>query len=687
MKRPVYKNLQLLRLHWRRGTLTYLLALLIIGVLALLSHYLVQSIVNQQEASARVVNLAGRQRMLSQRITLFAGQLLAEKRNQSITLYPGEYLDAIATMKKVHQGLMHGSLSLEIPAPESAAIHKIFTSPPINLDQRLQAFFQLADSIVDESLPLTARQQAYQALSTMARYDILNALDALVLQFQKDSEAAIAKLQQYNRLSLMGMLLTLLLEALFIFRPLLLSLYRREKQYLLLLRKMDAEIAHRVSFQTFNDPLTGLPNRISMLEKIQTCIMLAQQNGSSLVVISVGLDRFKDINNSLGHDKGDELLIGIGERLQGLVQQYHGFLGRITGDEFAIVLDQRKENLELVQLMRQLLQSIAEPFEGESFCIHVTASLGLACYADDGANARSLLMHANQAMRIAKDEGGSCFRFFQPIMTSKMTRRIKLDQELRLAMSDCAQLMLFYQPKVDLRDGRIAGVEALLRWHHPQQGMISPAEFIPIAEDSGLIVELGDWVLVRAFEQMSWWQQQGFTVDVAINISAKQLLRRNISERVLSLTQQLDVDPRHVQLEITENNLMDNMSRILPQLQALQQHGFTLAIDDFGTGHSSLSRLRDLPVKVLKIDRSFVINALRDQKDEQLVEAIIGIGHTLNRTIIAEGIETPEQMALLQQLGCEEGQGFLFAKPMSAEQLEALLHKGRIDLSSKEEMA
>lgn len=680
MKRALYQNPHLLRLHWRRGTLTYLLALLIIGILALLSHYLVQRIVNQQEASARVVNLAGRQRMLSQRITLFAGQLLAEKKQRSPTLFPGEYLDAIATMNKVHQALMHGSVSMAIPAPSSKAIQQIFHQPPVDLDQRLQVFFRLAKQVVDQSLTLPEREQAYLQLRASARYDILNALDTLVLQFQQDSEAAIVKLQRYNRLSLIGMLSTLLLEALFIFRPLLVSLYRREKQYLRLLWKMDSEIAHRVRFQAFNDPLTCLPNRLSMLEKIQTCVDLAQQNKSALVVISVGLDRFKDINNSLGHDKGDELLVGIATRLETLVKHYRGFLGRITGDEFAVVLDQRKDNLELVQLMRELLQAVAAPFEGDGFCVQVTASLGLAFYADDGASARSLLMHANQAMRIAKDEGGRCFRFFQPMMTSKMTRRIQLDQELRQAMTDCSQLMLFYQPKVDLRDGRICGVEALLRWKHPQQGMISPAEFIPIAEDSGLIVELGDWVMVRALEQLAQWQQQGMAVDVAINVSVKQLLRSNISERIQTLAQQLGVASQHVQLEITENNIMDNMSRIMPQLQALTQQGFTLAIDDFGTGHSSLSRLRDLPMKVLKIDKSFVANALRDQKDVQLVEAIIEIGHILNRTIIAEGIETAEQMALLQQLGCEEGQGYLFARPMAAEQLEPLLRQGTIDI-------
>ncbi|MFQ6372071.1 putative bifunctional diguanylate cyclase/phosphodiesterase [Shewanella sp. YIC-542] len=683
MQKPVYGDLNFLRMHWRRGTLTYIFALVIIGLLALFSHYLVQVIVTQQEASARVVNLAGRQRMLSQRITLFASQLLTEKTQQSPTLFPGEYADALKKMQQVHQALMHGSATMAIPAPASAAIQKIFHEAPVNLDKRLESFFQLAEMVIDPTLTPVEQEQAYLQLRQLARYDILNALDALVLQYQQDSEAAIAKLQRYNRLSLLGMFLTLLLEAVFIFRPLLVSLYRREKQYVRLLRKMDSEITHRVRFQTFNDPLTGLPNRLSTLEKIQTYVELAQQNNSALVVISIGLDRFKDINNSLGHDKGDEILLGVAERLNRLTNQYQGFLGRITGDEFAMVLDQHKENIALVQLMHRLLQVVEAPFEGKGFAVQITASLGLAFYADDGTSARSLLMHANQAMRIAKDDGGRCFRFFQQLMTSKMTRRIQLDQELRQAMNDDTQLMLFYQPKVDLQRGRITGVEALLRWQHPQRGMISPEEFIPIAEDSGLITELGDWVMLRALEQLSLWQQQGITVDMAINVSVKQVMRQNTCERIQVLARHHHIAPQQIQLEITESNIMDNMSRIMPMLQAIQQQGFTLAIDDFGTGHSSLSRLRDLPVKVLKIDKSFVINAMGDQKDAQLIEAIIEIGHTLNRTIIAEGVETDEQLALLQRLGCEEGQGYLFAKPLPARDVEPLLLQGRIALGSQ----
>lgn len=684
MNKPTYwyTNPELLRLHWRRGTLSYILALSIIAILSLFSHYLVQNIVAEQEATARVVNLAGRQRMLSQRITRFAGELLNQKGNYSTEDLPTKYLELIRTMTTVHYGLMNGSANLNIPQPKSAAVKQIFNDAPIQLDRKITSFLSLAESVENVMLSEQERERAYTQLQQAANEDILHALDALVLQFQKGSETAIAQLQYYNRLSLIGMFVTLLLEALFIFRPLLLSLYRRERQYHSLLKEMDTEISERVRFQAFNDSLTELPNRLSMLEKIETTIQLATQERNTFVVISMGLDRFKDINNSLGHDQGDDLLINIASRLQTLVSQYRGFIGRITGDEFSIVIEQQKNNIELMRVVRQLSQQISEPLESDTYCIQVTASIGLAMYPEDGTDARSLLMHANQAMRIAKDEGGNCFRFFQPIMTSKMTRRVKLEQELRLALSHSGQLMLFYQPKIDLKTGNITGVEALIRWHHPEEGMLSPVEFIPIAEDSGLILDLGDWVLVHALDQIAQWQKNNIFVDVAINVSVKQLLRRNVCDRISALAQQMNIDPTYIQLEITENNIMENMGRIMSQLNELNRLGFTLAIDDFGTGHSSLARLRDLPIQVLKIDKSFVTNAMLDAKDAQIVEAIIEMGHSLNKTIIAEGIETPEQMKLLETLCCDEGQGYLFSKPQPANQLTQLLKEKAIPVDS-----
>ena len=684
MHERIYRDTRLLHQHWLRGTLIYVLALIIIGLLALVSHYLVQSIVDEQEATARVVNLAGRQRMLSQRITLFADELRSADSAKLKEPLTAEYFNAISTMSTMHYALMNGSSVLNIPTPTSPKIQQIFSQPPIDLHKKVVNFLSLAESVTDTNFTAEERDAAFQKLKATAHSDILNSLDTLVFQFQTESETSIRQLQQYNRYSLGGLLATLLLEAFFIFRPLLLSLYRREKQYVQLLQEMDTEIAEQLQFQTFNDALTQLPNRLSLLEKIQAYIEVAEQNGHHVIVISIGLDRFKDVNDSLGHDLGDAFLLALSERLRDIAQEHHGVVARIAGDEFGLVLEKSDERLELVQFMRLLAQAISSPYEQDDMQIQVTASLGLALYSDDGADARSLLMHANQAMRTAKDDGGNCFRFFQSVMTSKMTRRIKLEHDLRNAITSPGQLMLFFQPKVELLSGKITGVEALVRWHHPEEGMLSPVEFIAIAEDSGLIQELGDWVIVQSLWQLREWQQQDIYLEMAINISVKQLLRGNLSDRISTLTEEMEIDPRYVQIEITESHIMDNVSRIMQQLLSLQKRGFSLAIDDFGTGHSSLARLRDLPFKVLKIDRSFVTNVVDEVRDQQLVAAIIDIGHSLHKTVIAEGIETKAQQQLLRHLGCEEGQGYLYSRPRPAKQLTPVLAQGVIPLESEQ---
>lgn len=668
----------MLKKYWFKGTLSYVIALAIIAMLALFSHYLVQSIVKEQEATARVVNMAGRQRMLTQRITLFAKELQEPMSPGERARLVNEYEDLVNTLERMHLALMNGSVEENIPAPRTERIKQIFSQAPVNLDDKVQAFISNARTIQQRLEAGNNYQQTFIKLESAAHKSILEALDTLVFGFQSDSEIAIAQLRRYNKWSLIGMLATLLMEAVFIFRPLLMSLYRRENQYLSLLKAMEDEISERVREKTFNDPLTGLPNREAMLEKIKTCIHLVKQEKAHLAVISIGLDRFKDINDSLGHDHGDELLQQIANRLSHFVGQHNGIIGRITGDEFLLLLDRPKEHLEIINLMQQLTNRIEMPYRWRKYNVQITASIGLAFYREDGSNARRLLLHANQAMRIAKDEGGHCFRFFQPAMTSKMMRRVRLEQQLREALQTHDQLELYYQPKIVLDTGQITGVEALIRWNHPDEGLLSPDEFIPIAEDSGLIIPLGEWVLEESFRQSEQWKNEGHSIHVAINISIKQLMDENIIHHVAFLGQKYNVDSPMIELEITENIMMENLKFILSQLKILAQCGFKLAIDDFGTGHSSLATLRDLPVDVLKIDRSFVSNAMQDKRDQQIVAAIIEMGHSLNKEIVAEGIETIAQMHFLKDLGCDLGQGYLFAKPIPVEEFNRLL--SNIDL-------
>ncbi|WP_051448982.1 putative bifunctional diguanylate cyclase/phosphodiesterase [Tolumonas lignilytica] len=554
IKMKWYADPEKLKQHWRSGTLTYLMALSVIALLYVSSHYLTQNIIDEQGATARIVNLAGRQRMLSQRITRFAGELLLPAERQSTPNLLREYTNAVLSMAEVHRALLNGSARLKIPQSKSATIDQIFHQPPISLDEQVTRFIKTAELISAHNISPAEQQQALVQLRAAANKNILSGLDTLVHQYQIESEQAIQSLQNYNRLSLIGMFITLLLEALFVFRPLLLNLYRREQQYQKLVHDMEEEISERIHFLAFYDPLTELPNRISLLSRITAALHQSEAEKKHLALISVGLDRFKDINNSFGHDQGDDLLIKIAQRLGTLLKEYNCTVARIGGDEFILLLDNITTKLELMRVLRLLNSSINQPYELYDCSIQLSASLGIALYPEDGSEPGELLLHANQAMRSAKNEGGNCFRFFQAAMTTRMSRRMKVEHELRLAINN-NQLSLFYQPQIDLRSQRIIGVEALIRWQHPQDGMLSPDEFIPIAEESGLIVELGDWVLVNALKQAAEWHRQNILIDVAINISVKQLLRRNIYDRLTALTRQLAIDPRYIQLEITENNI------------------------------------------------------------------------------------------------------------------------------------
>jgi diguanylate cyclase (GGDEF)-like protein len=671
-----------LKHHWRKSTVTYLIALLIIALLSVCSHFLVQSIVQEQESAARVVNLAGRQRMLSQRIARFAGELMLPNERQSTPSLSQEYRQAVANMADVHQALLYGSVQLHIPRSNSKNISSIFHQQPILLDQQMSEFLSAAKQIIDPQISINKRQTELIKIRTAANKNILEGLDALVHQYQLESEQAINKLTHYNQLSLIGMIITLLLEAVYIFRPLLLNLYRREQAYQKLVQEMEIEISDRIHFLAFHDPLTELPNRISLLSQMNAALQFYEKNKRHIALIAIGLDRFKDINESLGHDQGDDLLLKLSQRLTSIAQENDSSIARTGGDEFVLLQDNVTNKIDLMRILRQLNNSINQPYELNNCTIQLTASLGIAVYPEDGEQASDLLLHANQAMRSAKNEGGGCFSFFQSVMTTRMARRMKLEQELRIAINS-NQLVLYYQPKINLKTSAIIGVEALIRWNHPQEGMLPPDEFIPIAEESGLIVELGDWVLVTALKQSAEWSKQNILIDIAINVSVKQLLKRNLCDRITALARQMDINPRYVQLELTENNIMDNISRLNDQLEQLQLAGFRIAIDDFGTGYSSLASLRNLPVKILKIDKSFVKKANYDEKDARIVRAIIDMGHSLNKIIIAEGIETKEQMALLQQYACDEGQGYLFAKPLPEHLITPLLKQGLIDKPSE----
>ena len=429
----------------------------------------------------------------------------------------------------------------------------------------------------------------------------------------------------------------------------------------------------RLRQQALHDPLTGLGNRLLFLDRLDHAVDRARRNPELIAVLMLDLDGFKQVNDTLGHDVGDQLLVEVARRLRDCVRQ-GDTVARMGGDEFAVLLE--RADLEGPNVVAQrIVYRLRAPVEIGGRAIVTHGSVGVALGATTSLKAEELLRNADLAMYVAKSKGKGVFEVFEPEMHAAALEHVELEADLRDALRERA-LTLNYQPIVELPSGRISGAEALVRWHHPVRGTISPAEFVPLAEESGLVVELGRWVLGEACRQARGFQL-AYPTDppftIAVNVAARQLTSPWLVDEVRKALAESHLDPTTLVLEITEGALMKDASSILPTLEALRAIGVRLAIDDFGTGWSSLSRLRSFPVNKLKIDRSFIQEIVSPDDDAPIVAAIVAMAHSLHLSTVAEGVETPEQLACLHLHGCEEVQGFLLSRPLTGESLGKLL--------------
>ena len=434
----------------------------------------------------------------------------------------------------------------------------------------------------------------------------------------------------------------------------------------------------RLDFMAYHDPLTELPNRLLLGDRIEHAMQRAQREEMQIALLFLDMDRFKNINDTLGHPVGDELLKQMAQRLRDLVRQ-DDTVARLGGDEFVILMESIDDPQDCAVLARKVIESIRVPFIVGEHTLHLTVSIGISIFPDDGADSATLIRNADAAMYRAKEIGRNDYHFYTAALTSRAFERLTMETALRRALEQ-GELVVYYQPKVDLKSGVIRGAEALIRWRHPEMGMVPPDRFIPVAEESGLIEPIGEWVLLSACRQMAAWLKAGYPLDhLAVNVSGRQFQRQGIVaalERVLADT---GLDGRHVELEITESVIMEVGDDAANALAALRERGATIAIDDFGTGYSSLAYLKHLPVTKLKIDHSFVRDIPADANDVAITRAIVAMGQSLQLEVVAEGIETIEQMEFLRQLGCDEGQGYAFSRPVPAEDMERLLQAGAIE--------
>jgi diguanylate cyclase (GGDEF)-like protein len=437
-----------------------------------------------------------------------------------------------------------------------------------------------------------------------------------------------------------------------------------------MLEKIDAH-DHKLRKIAHYDNVTGLPNRHYFNQRLEDSIADAARETEHIGVLFIDLDNFKVVNDTLGHNVGDMLLKTVAGRIAGALRG-SDCVCRIGGDEFAVILQDVPGHNEAAVVAGKILNELVQPVWIDNSEIYVGASIGIGLFPDDASDMNALLRCADVAMYYAKSRGKNNFQLFQTDMEGKALKRLALESAMRKALEK-KEFVLHYQPQVDLASGKVLAVEALIRWQRPDLGVVGPADFIPVAEESGLIIPLGDWVLRTACRQAREWLDAGTPLRVAVNLSSRQFTDDKLVDNILAITREVGLPPDMLELELTESMLMDSKEASIKKMEDLKSAGFTLSVDDFGTGYSSMSYLKRFPIHVLKIDRSFVQELPHNKDDVAITKAIISMAHSLGLAIVAEGVETPEQMQFLRDNGCKLSQGFFFGQAVPAEKIIAAI--------------
>jgi diguanylate cyclase (GGDEF)-like protein len=444
--------------------------------------------------------------------------------------------------------------------------------------------------------------------------------------------------------------------------------HRYENHLEELVKERTAEIEHLA----LHDKLTDLPNRVLFADRCNQALAIAQHKQNLVAVMLVSIDRFKKVTESLGHAASDVVLSEAAARLQCCVKR-GDTVARFEGDEFALLLTNVAETADLAEITRAITDAFKYPFRLENQEVYVTTSVGISLFPSNGQDSDTILRNAVAALYRAKKQGGNNSQFYAAEMNSLALKRLALETGMRRAVEN-EEFITYYQPLVNLVSGEVVGAEALVRWEHPELGLLPPGKFIGLAEDTGLILEIGEFVLRAACAQTRAWQDRGFgRLRIAVNISARHFLQKNFLERLVEILGETRLDPTCLDLELTETSMMENTESAVKLLEHIRRWGIKVAIDDFGTGYSSLSYLKGLPIDTLKLDRSFVTGATTHPDDAALVMAIVTLAHNLRLKVIAEGVETDEQLAFLRLLRCDEAQGYLFGRPMTPEAFEVSL--------------
>lgn len=485
----------------------------------------------------------------------------------------------------------------------------------------------------------------------------------------------------YTRLDWIYLLFTLFAV------PLLIYLYVKEKRSQEEINQYHKESERkrtedRIKHMSYYDDLTELPNRRLFRNELSKALINAKKNNELVAVMFIDIDRFKLVNESLGHDYGDNLLLQVAKRLIKAVKG-KGFIARMEGDEFALFYTGLLKKDDSITLAQDILKEIQPVFLLTFFQLYITLSMGVSILQHEEDDAGDLMKYANTALSRAKEQGRNNFQLYTPAMNVRSVERLTLENDLRRAIEQ-QEFMIYYQPQVNISTGETVGAEALIRWNHPTKGIVSPAKFIPLAEENGMIVAIGDWVLQTVCKQNKKWQDEGMVpFPISVNLSPRQFLQQNLVEKVAQVLSVTGLEAKYLELEITESMTMD-VERAISSLCELKELGVSISIDDFGTGYSSLSYLKKFPINKLKIDRSFVRDLMDDPNDAAIVSTIIATAHGLDLKVIAEGVETFEQLNYLNEKLCNEVQGYLFSPPIQTEDFPATIKRIQEEAAAKE---
>ena len=651
----------------------YVVGLAVIAIAAVVSTILTSTALTRQSQDAVVLEVVTKQVLLSEAIENAGFDVEAtdtqEDREKAVTRLE----IALTRIRSNHTGLRFGSESLDLPADHSQAFDDQIEA---QVEPHFTAMARLAEELIANAS--SGERLRAGAASELAREaeEFREAMNGIATLIKNEAQDRVGSLRITQLILLSVMLLLIVLEAVFLFRPAVRDVRKEWVQRAEEHESARAQDQQKLSYLARYDPLTGLINRFLFSDRLESAIVRARRDESLVALMFLDLDDFKAVNDHYGHATGDALLKQVAKRIVASVRETDS-VGRIGGDEFTVILETGSRLEDAGQVATKILDAVAEPYLVGNREMRVTASIGIAMYPLDGDDSQSLLRDADIAMYSAKAAGSNNYQYFTPKLRQSASERLGLIDGLRRAVATGDGLRLVYQPWIDIDNGEVAGVEALLRWEHPDLGMVPTERFVALAEETDLIVPLGLWAMNEACRQIKVWHDSGLDpFAVSINVSPRQLRRGNLAEVVEQTLERTGLDASWLKLELTERTLVEDTETARRTLERLRAIGVAIAIDDFGTGYSSLSYLKSFPIDAIKIDREFVRDSVIDPDTATVSESMVTLATDLRLEVIAEGVETREQLEMVRGFGCHLVQGFYISRPLAVDRMPRAIEKG-----------